>query len=235
VTTKLQKATQSAATYDEMFREGGWDKVFALPYRHSPYYPMFKRVYRELRRINSHSVLEVGCGTGAFAHMLIEHDWVRYRGFDFSGEAVRQAQERTGRSTMFTQSDADDDKSYQPYHDYDTLVCTEVLEHLPDDLGVIARWPKDKKFIATVPNYDSRYHERFFDSGDAVRRRYSELLKVDSLRIVKKPYLSDLGPRNLLRELRWNRYRPKVLAKILGFGSAREVGCWFVFSGTIRG
>jgi predicted TPR repeat methyltransferase len=82
---------QSPETYNEMYREGGYAGIFNLPYKASPYYPLFKYVLKELRRSNVQSVLEVGCGAGAFAHLLHEKTDIKYRGFDFSDVAVEQA------------------------------------------------------------------------------------------------------------------------------------------------
>ena len=74
-----------------MCREGGDQQVFRQPYRHSCYYPMFRAVLKKLKDQGVARVLEVGCGTGGFAHMVLDDGAIEYRGFDFSSEAVRQA------------------------------------------------------------------------------------------------------------------------------------------------
>jgi len=48
---------QSPETYDEMYREGGFAGIFDLPYKRSPYLPLFKHVIKDLKRRNVKSVL----------------------------------------------------------------------------------------------------------------------------------------------------------------------------------
>jgi len=85
---------QSPETYDEMYREGGFAGIFDLPYKRSPYLPLFKHVIKDLKRRNVKSVFEVGCGAGAFAHLLHDTTDIAYRGFDFSDTAVERAKAR---------------------------------------------------------------------------------------------------------------------------------------------
>lgn len=229
-----QKLPQNSSTYDVMFSEGGHDDVFRLPYRHSCYYPMFRRVEHLLRRSGSRSVLEVGCGTGALAHLLLDTGRYSYKGFGFSIEAVKQASERTGRPDLFFACDARSPDAYAMAFDYDTIVCTEVLEHVDQDLDVIALWPAGRRMIATVPNFDSRYHVRFFRSPEEVAARYAPALDIERIETVKKPYSTNLSLRQRWREIRWARYKPKLLLKLLGFGRIDDVGCWFVVAGRTR-
>ena len=85
----MEKKYQESRTYDEMFSEGGHDGVFDLPYRHSCYYPMYKIVLSMIRRLGMNSILEVGCGSGAFAHMVLEQTKLQYQGFDFQQGSCR--------------------------------------------------------------------------------------------------------------------------------------------------
>ena len=124
----MEKLPQTPATYDAMFTTGGYAGAYSLPYRHTWYYPLYKGVLAAVNRHGTQQILEVGCGTGGFAHLLFETSNVAYHGFDFSSEAVRQARARTGRIDTFEVADATRAESYQ--HGFDTIVCTEVLEHV---------------------------------------------------------------------------------------------------------
>lgn len=228
----MDRVDQTAATYDEMFAEGGHEGVYDLPYHRSPYYPMYKAVLKELRKLNASSVLEVGCGTGAFASFLLHKQKFEYSGFDFSEVAVEKAQVRTGRSDLFYVADATQKTSY--HSKTDAIVCTEVLEHLEDDIGVVSNWPRLTNAVCTVPNYDSSYHERYFRNESEVVDRYSSYLDIKKIYRVKKPALNDLKLSNRMRELRWQRYKPKRLLQLLGLGDFDEVGGWFVFVGTTK-
>jgi SAM-dependent methyltransferase len=165
-----EKLEQVPETYDEMFRDGGFAGIFDLPYKSSPYLPMFKEVLGELKRNGAKSVMEVGCGTGAFAHLLLDTTNMAYRGFDFSGVAVDRAKKRFGKPDLFFQGDARDAGCYDG--DFDAIVCTEVLEHVVEDLDVVSIWPADRLLVCSVPNFDAATHERFFRTEDEVTSRY---------------------------------------------------------------
>ena len=229
-----QKMPQTPETYDNMFRDGGGVQVFRQHYRHSCYYPLFNSIEKALRQRGLKRVLEVGCGTGAFAHLLRDRGGYEYQGFDFSPEAVRQAKERTGAHLRFSVSDARNAESYRTAAAYDAIVCTEVLEHVPEDLEVIASWPPGKVVFASVPNFDSRYHVRFFKDSQDVRARYRDALAIDSITPIKKPYLEDISWSSYWRSLRWARYKPVEIARIVGLGRVEDVGCWFVLTGVTR-
>ena len=228
----MDKKSQNSATYDEMFEKGGSDGIFDLPYRHSSYYPMYKAVLKAIRRFNVDSVLEVDCGTGAFAHMLLDNSKIGYRGFDFSQIAVEKAQTRTAKCDLFYVADALNDNNYVGLDD--AIICTEVLEHIPQDLELIAKWPSGTLCICTVPNFDSPYHVRYFSQEKNVEQRYKDVLDFRQIHRIKKPALPNISLRNRLRELRWQRYRPKRLVELLGLGNFDKVGGWFLFIGTRR-
>src|SRR5437762_12482019 len=108
----MKKLPQTSETYNKLFADGGDQGVFDLPYWQSAYYPLFKHVLRAVRRSNATSVLEVGCGTGAFAHLLMSTTTLYYRGFDFSNVAVDKAIARTQRPNAFRLGDATEPSSY---------------------------------------------------------------------------------------------------------------------------
>ncbi len=229
---KTAKKSQVSATYDEMFEEGGFGGVFDLPYRYSCYYPMYQAVVDELRTHHEVEILEVGCGSGAFAHMLVELGGYRYKGFDFSRIGVEKAIKRTSRPDLFYVADAFCEDNYRDFGG--AIVCTEVLEHIPNDLELVSRWPRGTFCICSVPNFDSQYHERFFRHSDDVLKRYGELIAIDHVRRIKKPVIADISPQNWIRELRWNRYRPRRLLELAGLGHFDKVGGWFIFAGKRR-
>lgn len=216
--------------YDAMYATGGFEGVYELPYRHSGYYPLFKQVRRALRRGGARSVLEVGCGTGALAHMLYDREpRLTYRGFDFSPLAVERASRRFGQSRLFSVADARAPESYAG--EPDAIVCTEVLEHIDADLQVVAQWRAGCYCVCSVPNFDADDHVRHFASEESVRKRYEDLIDIERVVRVKRPFLTNLSMRSRARALLWNRYRPRRLLAILGLTSFEESGGWFVFWG----
>jgi SAM-dependent methyltransferase len=229
----MDKKPQIAATYDEMFKEGGFGVgVFDLPYRRSPYFPLFRACAGLIPRGGATKLLEVGCGTGTFAHYLFDaRGAIRYSGFDFSPVAVEKARKRTGLADRFFVGDATQAQTYQGL-DYNTIVCTEVLEHLENDHGVIEHWARGTHCICSVPNYDADTHVRHFRNEDEVRQRYSKLLDIRGMRRLNKPFLNDLNARAWLQALRWNRYRVDRLLWLFGISDFDRNGGWFVFHGS---
>ena len=218
--------------YDQIYADGGAQKIYELPYQNSGYYPLFWQVARRLKEGGAGSVLEVGCGTGGLAYLLQQRSQIRYRGFDFSPVAVERARARLGQPGKFFVGDARRADRYGG--EYDTIVYTEVLEHIDADLEVVGSWTPGVACICSVPNFDAGNRVRHFRSAEQVRERYGALLDIERIVQVKKPYLGDISWPSYLRALRWNRYRPARLAAIIGWRSFDDAGGWSVFSGRRR-
>jgi len=229
----MEKLIQSKDTYNKIFQEGGFQGAYDLPYWQSGYYPLFKSVLKGVLRRRATKLLEVGCGPGAFAHLAMDKSSLVYRGFDFSEIAIEKARARTGRWEAFCVGDATLKSSYEGY-DYDCIVCTEVLEHIEEDLVAISHWKPGTICECSVPNFDSETHVRFFKSEGEVERRYGKLIDIETIIRIKKPVLSDISLANTVREIRWKRYDPKRVMAILGFGSFDSLGGWFLFSGRTK-
>ena len=140
---------KNADYYTEIYRQG---------YDAGGYYPLYQVVIRLLAQMPSPRVLELGCGIGDLGAMIIEEGY-RYRGFDFSPEAIAQCMRRCpdGR---FSVADIYDPENYQPI-DYNTVIALEVLEHV-DDLKVVEMIPPGARLIASVPDYDDAAHLRLY-------------------------------------------------------------------------
>jgi len=224
-----KKLDQIPATYDSMYETGGYGGSYILPYKRTWFYPMYREVLAQLISNNTAATLEVGCGSGAFAHMLMVKTNIAYFGFDFSEKAIDLAIRRTSRSEILFVGDALDKKCYEG--DFDTVVCTEVLEHIERDRDVIALWPKGTFCVCSVPNFDSPSHVRYFNSINEVIGRYGDLIQIDGVKRIKKPALPDISLRSKLQALIWYRNRPNRFLAVLGLGSFESRGGWFVFWG----
>lgn len=230
----LRKET-SAKDYDLLYSgEGDGNPGYGAydrPYWDSHYYPLYKAVFEEVVRIGGQSqkVLEVGCGSGSFAHLLFDKSKLIYHGFDFSEVAVRKAGARTGRPEQFSVARADDNAPMQ--RPYDTIVCLEVLEHIENDLQVVEGWKPGCACVCSVPNFDQPDHVRFFRHEDEVRERYQGLLELEHIQRVPRALVRGRGWRAYLRALRWSRDNPKQFAALLGYKTFENLAGWIIFSG----
>jgi len=217
---------QGAEFYDRIHLENNGPETRAL------YYPLLRRVVGCIRDRGSRSILEVGCGSGFLAEMILQEHEPGYRGFDFSEVAVRNAGNRTGRSELFFHGDALDAGSYACV--YDTVVCTEALEHIDHDLDVIRLWRNGTWCVCSVPNFDYPGHVRFFHTRESVDARYGRLIDIRAVIKVARPLIPDRRISSYLRNLRWSRDDPSRFLGFLGVQTFARLGGWFLFYGTKR-
>jgi len=201
-----------------------------VPVTRALYYPLLRKVVENLRGHGRRSILEVGCGNGFLAEMILLEHACAYRGFDFSPMAVQNASDRTGHPELFFRGDALDPRSCAS--EYDTIVCTEVLEHIDADLDVIRLWRDGSWCVCTVPNFDYVGHVRFFRTPDEVAVRYGELIDIITVIRIARPIMPDGRIRTYLRNLRWSRDDPSRFLGFLGIQTFDRLGGWFLFYGT---
>ena len=101
-------------------------------------------------------VLDCGCGLGWFLKVIGELTQCSLFGADFDPERLRTARKEMGSRAPVAASDI----LRLPYADatFDKIVLSEVLEHVPDDIGSlleVRRVLKPGGLVAiTVPNHD---------------------------------------------------------------------------------
>jgi SAM-dependent methyltransferase len=196
------------------------------------YDTLFRKIVDKIRDHGSVSILEAGCGSGFLARLILQQHDGAYRGFDFSPEAIRNAGARTGRPELFSVGDALDARSYS--HEYDTIVCTEMLEHVEGDLDAIRLWRDGTWCICSVPNFDWPGHVRFFNTSDEVAARYGGLIDIETIIKIPRPIIPDRRIGSYLRNLRWSRNNPSELLGFLGIQTFMRLGGWFLFFGSKR-
>jgi 2-polyprenyl-3-methyl-5-hydroxy-6-metoxy-1,4-benzoquinol methylase len=141
-------------------------------YTQSMYYFLWSVIVDRLP--SDPKILEVGCGTGHLAHLLQDRQYTDYVGFDFSAEAIRVASARLP-ARRFHHADALTTPLLEG--PYNTLICTEVLEHIPDDLRIIERIRPGTRCLVTVPNFPYVSHVRHFMSAQEVSNRYGSFFE----------------------------------------------------------
>ena len=196
----------------------------------SPYRPLYRKVCELLRQQGMRAVLEVGCGSGVLAEMLIA-DGVDYQGFDFSPVGVEKARSRNPGARLFV-GDATEPASYRA--SYDGIVCCEVLEHIDGDLTAIGHWKSGTRCVCSVPNFDYEGHVRFFRSEEEVAQRYGGLIDIGHVERITGSASANLTWAEYFRRIRWARNEPRLLLGILGINRFEWYGGWFMFVGRRR-
>lgn len=163
-----------AAWYDVAMTETGAPAM--EPLETSPWLTVYTELSRWIDR--NEEVVDLGAGTGRFAELL------RRRGHygpltlvDWSQAALDQALEYIGRDDVIVI--CQDLAVWQPSPDRSgntVYVCSEVLEHLEDDLALVRAVPPGHRLLFTVPNFDSESHLRVFRGVGDLWARYGHLV-----------------------------------------------------------
>jgi 2-polyprenyl-3-methyl-5-hydroxy-6-metoxy-1,4-benzoquinol methylase len=163
---------QSKEFYDDRFsRASHWKEHYSS----SRYFTMWKGVADILLANDTFKILEIGCGPGQLANLLYDSGIINYVGVDFSSEAIQLARLLCPNYTFMESNVTDSSLLFES--DYNCLIATEFLEHIEKDLEVIEKIKSNTIIIASVPNFTSVAHVRFFTSIDSVLERYSIFIK----------------------------------------------------------
>jgi SAM-dependent methyltransferase len=160
--------------------------AYQLPYYRSHYYFMWTVIADRLRRDRIRRVLEIGCGPAQLACLLLEQGVEHYSGLDFSSTAVSLAQ-KNAPTGQFIVGDARSTELYEK-SDYEIIICTEVLEHIQEDLSVVSLFPPGTRCVFSVPNFRDPSHVRVFSSLAEVEARYGPFFLGLDVITLKSPY-----------------------------------------------
>jgi tetratricopeptide (TPR) repeat protein len=168
-----QGALPSPAFSDDVYRTSRAD---AAPAEQSPDFELWRAVCDRVGALGARRVLDIGCGPGQFAEYFVRRlPDVAYIGVDFSPVAIEQARARAP-TAGFVLADVVRD-GVPGAIDYDLVLALEVLEHVDEDLQMLAGLQTGAQFIGSVPSFDSFGHVRFFADKAAVRARYRKALE----------------------------------------------------------
>jgi trans-aconitate methyltransferase len=160
--------------YDHLYANGdfgkAWNRVGA---RTVTYYPALVMA--------EPPILDIGCGTGYLAVMCEQFGIAYAMGIDYSAEAIKIARERVPLARFATQSASDAERKVLTRQDYQTAVLLEVLEHVYDDIRLLKLIPKGRTVVASVPNFFTYGHVRWFYEPDEVRQRYKGALEIERI------------------------------------------------------
>lgn len=118
------------AVYNE-----GWQTKWDDMKKYGPFSRHVRRLIKDIiRPLEFDSVLDVGCGEGSFlAELQAEFPHINPRGIDVSTVAVELARQKV-LGGQFSVLDITEERLGDKF---DLVVCSEVLEHLPDDIAAL--------------------------------------------------------------------------------------------------
>ncbi len=148
--------------YDELYQEGGLftahvDEAQSLRAGQRPRFARARRsALQQIRALRLRTLLEVGCGTGAFLSRVVEIG-VECYGTDLSAEAIRLARAHLDSPLHVGPLD----EEVFPGMRFDAVCSWEVLEHVTEPgafLGsLVARLNPGGHLFLSTPNYESRW------------------------------------------------------------------------------
>ncbi len=136
-------------------------------------------------------ILDLGCGAGHLAQMLDQFgrkdDYAA--GIDYSPSAVAMAKKRAPWA-HFVRGSAVGHLHLLSRPFYKTAVLLELLEHIYEDRELIAKIPAGRHIVASVPDFPTRGHCRYFGTAEEVKQRYGRLMTFDRI-VVEHGLASD--------------------------------------------
>lgn len=169
-----KKCLKMAPKWDEKDSKY-YDEMFDKPYDPAKLQGVYQHIV-ELMQDRKCKLIEVGCGTGVLAGMLASNA-IQYRGFDFSKKAVEICHKRGFDESQVWEADLYNELVYR---DYDTIIATEVLQHIRD-YDWLALIKPGTRIIASVPNYHDPAHLRVFPSKVAITHHYKGLIDIENV------------------------------------------------------
>jgi ubiquinone/menaquinone biosynthesis C-methylase UbiE len=116
-----------------------------------------KMVLLELNPQKNDKFLDVGCGDGYYSYLLSQLGTFNITGIDSDSNALKNAKKQVqSKSVKFVNGDV----TKMPFktNSFSKLVCSEVLEHLPDDLKGLKEMnrviKKGGTLCITVPHWN---------------------------------------------------------------------------------
>jgi len=183
----------SAELYDKAW-ESQWDDMKI----YGPFSCHLRRIIKKMiRPLDFHSVLDVGCGQGSFLQELqLEFPSINPLGIDISSSAVALARERVPAGNFYVLDITNkslDEKC-------DLVVCSEVLEHITDDISALRNLRKmtQRYLLVSTPQGRMREfekhvgHVRNYAPGELVKKIESSGFKILSVIEWGFPFYSPL-------------------------------------------
>lgn len=170
---------QGPKFYNMLFSKS---KEYNKHYSKSVMFPVFQQAMKMVQEIKREiqsdpCIIELGCGSGQFAHYLVDKKFSRYTGFDFCERALSIARKNSNQE--FILKDCRDKFMFDK--PVDIVIALEVLEHIQDDLAILSNVPSKTSIICSLPTFISKSHVRCFPTENSILTRYNSFLRINSV------------------------------------------------------
>lgn len=164
---------KSFGFYDDFYRK---ERMYGLPACESVIYPIWDMVARRIG--DDERVMDLGCGTGQFAQVLLLRGKKFVLGVDFSVVAIEKAVSMMP-FCKFVVGDIYKSSVYELVP-YDCVTLVEVMEHLEHDLAILGHIKSGVHVVFTVPNYitEEGSHVRGFLNEGEILERYRKMVEI---------------------------------------------------------
>lgn len=133
----------------------------------------------------SDRVLDIGCGMGYFDGVYLIPKRCDFRGIDISNVGIKKAKESfKSHANCFNIFNILDIAKY-PFN-YNTIVATEVFEHIDNDIELMSLIKPGTKILFSVPAIEivvSKDHKRKY-TEQVIRERYGNIIDIKSIKII---------------------------------------------------
>ena len=117
------------------YYEGIWKTDRDDMKKHGPFSRHYRRLFMSLiRPLAPRSILDVGCGQGSLlAELRSEFPTCALNGIDVSASALDLARQKVPTARFWDMDITRETLTEQ----FDLVICSEVLEHVPDDVAIL--------------------------------------------------------------------------------------------------
>jgi len=173
-----------------MGREGRSEEYIAKGYFKPKIFRRYLPIYEKAISYlpppeESDVVVDLGCGVGYFTKVFFEMGYTKYLGIDFSQDMIDASKKQVPYAD-FILGDLRDNETIKILQKYKIFVILETLEHIEKDIDIIKNIPKESLVIFSVPNFDGKFHVRYFNNIDEVIERFENFLEFKDSYIIKK-------------------------------------------------
>ncbi|MEW6263495.1 MAG: class I SAM-dependent methyltransferase [Thermodesulfobacteriota bacterium] len=149
---------------------------------------LFLDAFVRLGMMRINCVADIGCGTGPFVEVMVER---RQRPEVYWGVDQDMDKIETARGLYpdwsFAYGDFFTGRVKNELVKFDAYLLVRVLEHVEDDLGLLAGLESGRPVVLAVAGFEAPGQVRWFQDQHSVRERYFSLLDVKTVGQYRRP------------------------------------------------